>query len=156
MNNKSIKFTNEEFELVMRAIGMLSHIYGVMGDIVDEKYKNKSHKVDALENYLCEKADIFGLNNVVERFEARSVLNIEIGWYKDLIDDLDEFEEYFLYDNLTNKLAWRDFRNKFSKKEIEEMSKRNGGYFGVDIYDFEKKYYDEFDENGYDRLEVKD
>jgi hypothetical protein len=36
------------------------------------------------------------------------------------------------------------------------MAKENHGYFGVALYDYEKKYWDEFEKNGFERLEVKE
>ena len=36
------------------------------------------------------------------------------------------------------------------------MSRKNDGYLGVPLYDFEKKYYDEFNENEYERLFIKE
>jgi len=156
MSRNNINLSNEEFELVMRAVGILSHMYGVMGDMVDENYKKKAEEINELENLLCDRASDFGLKEITDEFESKKVINMESKWYKKLIKDLDEFEEYSLFDNLSNKLGWRDFYRKYSKKEIEEMGKRNNGYFGVDVYNFEKKYYDEFNKNGFERLEIKE
>lgn len=150
--NKNIELNNEQFENLLKAVGILSHMYGIMGDMVDEKYKKKSEELEKLERFLCSKTKDFGLDNVVERYGGHEVINMESEWHQDFMEDLEEYEEYCLFDNLSNKLGWRDFKNKFSQEEIEEMRKRNGGYFGVDIYDFEEKYYDEFNEHGFDRL----
>lgn len=57
---------------------------------------------------------------------------------------------------LANELAWRDFKRKHSNEEITEMSKENGGYFGVPLYDYEKKYWDEFEKRGFERLEIRE
>lgn len=54
-------------------------------------------------------------------------------------------EEFDVHDTLSNKLAWRDFRQDHSSEEINQMKKENGGYFGVSLYDYEKKYWDEFE-----------
>jgi hypothetical protein len=59
-----------------------------------------------------------------------------------------------MYDRLANKLAWRDFHENHSEEEIKKMSKENGGYFGVALYDYEKKYWDELDERGITRLKI--
>lgn len=156
MKTNNIELSSKEFELLLKGVGILSHMYGLMGDFVDDKYKKKSEELDRLENVLCEKASEFNLKNIVKEFEGRKLIDIESDWYNKLIEDLKEFEEYSLFDTLSNKLAWRDFHRKHSKEEIEEMRKRNGGYFGVDIYEFEKKYYDEFNDHEYERLEIKE
>ena len=71
-----------------------------------------------------------------------------------ILDVVSEYDDWQLCENLASKLARRDFLNTFSKKEIEIMGTKNGGYFGVELYDFEKKYYDEFNKFEYDRMYV--
>lgn len=54
-----------------------------------------------------------------------------------------------------NKLAWRDFHEKFTLEEIEKMSKKHGGYLGIELHPFEEKYWREFEENDYTRLRIE-
>jgi hypothetical protein len=58
-------------------------------------------------------------------------------------------------DGIANELAWRDFRRDHTEAELKKMSKENHDYFGVELYDYEKKYWDEFEKYGYKRLEIK-
>ena len=69
---------------------------------------------------------------------------------------MDDYDECELLNGLANKLAWRDFRRDYSETEREEMAEKNGGYFGVPLYAYEKKYWDEFEKYEYDRLEIKE
>jgi hypothetical protein len=73
---------------------------------------------------------------------------------KIILPILDDYDEHELFNGLANKLAWRDFGREHSKSEITEMAKKNSGYFGVALYDYEKRYWDEFEKYDYDRLEV--
>ena len=58
-----------------------------------------------------------------------------------------EYDDYILYESLSNKLALRDFRLKYTEEEISKIAKKHNGYIGVEMHPFEKKYWDEFDKN---------
>jgi hypothetical protein len=76
--------------------------------------------------------------------------------YESLMEFITEYDDLSLHQHLANKLAWRDFQSAHSEKEIEEIRKNNGGYFGVDIHPFEEKYWNEFEAHEYSRLKIQD
>ena len=106
---------------------------------------------DVLEELLSH-AKSFDFESNVEKFENKPVLKEK--YIEKILDVISEYDDWQLCENLASKLAWRDFHNIFSKEEIEKMGAKNGGYFGVELYDFEKKYYDEFNKYEYDRVFV--
>lgn len=121
----------------------------------DTDYKKRSDKMEKLEEYFLQYAGDFDCEKLVQDYRGVNILNDEV--YEEQISPIiDDYDEFNLQDSLASKLAWRDFKNDHSEKEIEEMLEKNGGYFGVQLYDYEKGYWEEFENHEYDRLCVKD
>ncbi|EKE21706.1 MAG: hypothetical protein ACD_7C00153G0009 [uncultured bacterium] len=140
-----IDFTKEQYRNLMTMISIADGVVGILGDVIPEKdYKKLSGKMEELETYLLGYASDFDCNEFLDE-----------DFYEDkILPIVSDFEEYSTHDNLSNDLAWRDFRREHTQEELDNMAKENGGYFGVALYDYEKKYWDEFEKNGYDRLEI--
>ena len=137
--------------------GIANSILGVLGDMTEGEadYKKRSDKMEELEEYFLQYAGDFGCDEFVETREGKNVFDDEM-YEECILSIIDDYDEFVLFDSLANKLAWRDFNRDHTEEEMDNMAKENGGYFGVAIYDYEKKYWDEFEKNGFDRLEVKD
>ncbi|MEK9175656.1 MAG: hypothetical protein AAB795_03660 [Patescibacteria group bacterium] len=149
-----ININKTQYENIVKALEISSFVYGNLSDFVDEKYKKDVNTLENVQKDLLEHAKEFHFNKNTENFEGKIILREE--YYEKLLDDLFLYDDHQLFENLANKLGWRDFKRKFTKEEIEKMSEKYNGYLGVPIYDFEKKYYDEFNKHEYDRLEVKE
>lgn len=151
-----IELSKKQYSDLIMISAISGGIFGILGDVfTGTNYKKRSEDMDKLEKHLLSYAKDFGHSGLVERFEGEELLN-EKFYEQQVLPILDDYEEFALFDGLANGLAKRDFRRDHSSTEIQKMSKKNGGYFGVDLYDYEKKYYDEFDKHGYDRLEITD
>jgi len=109
--------------------------------------------MEKLEEYFLQYATDFSCENFVEDFEGKNVLKDSF-LIKRIMSILDEYDEYQVFDSLVNKLAWRDFKREHSENEIVNMSKKNGGYFGVEINEYEERYWKEFENFGVKRLEI--
>ncbi|MCX6812302.1 MAG: hypothetical protein NTW79_01610 [Candidatus Berkelbacteria bacterium] len=140
---------------MVTAVGISGGVFGILGDMFDSNYKKRSTANDKLESYLLSFANDFDFENLVEDFDGGKVLS-EKTYENKILPILTDYEEFSVYDGLSHELARRDFDKTYSKSEINKMAKKNGNYFGAEMYDFEKKYWDEFDKNGYDRLEIKE
>lgn len=149
-----INITKKQYETLLKTIAVSQFVYGALGDFVDEKYKKESTKLEELERHLASHAKDFGFEEITEEFEGERVIKMEGDWYHSIYEDIEEYDEYKLFQNLANKLGWRDFRRDHTKEEIDKMAEESGGYLGVPLYDYEKKYYDEFSEHDYSRLEI--
>ncbi len=161
MNKKTpspvnISFSKKEYATLVPALSMVGTIYALLGDMVDEKYKKKSDEIEAVESLVLRHAQEAGYSEEIYEGDGKLSLFSESKAYGRMGDDLDEFEEWSFYDKLATKLAWRDFSAAHSEKEIRAMAEERGGYLGVPLYDFEKRYYDEFATHDVDRLEVVD
>lgn len=149
-----IEFTEEQYRKLIMMVNMANGVLGLLGDhIEDKKYKEISDRAEEVENYLLGFSKDFDCGDLVENWKGKIVLNDRAS--KKFQEIMDDYDDFILFDSLANKLAWRDFRKTYSEEEINKMVEKSGGYFGVEIYNFEKKYWDEFDVYGLDRLEIK-
>jgi hypothetical protein len=149
-----IELTKGQYKNLIRMVNTTNSILGLLSDhIEDERYKIMSKEAEVIENYLLSFAKDFECDDLVESWEGKIILNDKTN--EQFHEILDDYDDFILFDSLVNKLAWRDFYRDHSESEIREMAKRNKSYFGVELYDYEKKYWDEFEKYGYDRLEIK-
>lgn len=150
-----INITKEQYKNLIKGIAIANSVMGILGDAVsEEEYKSQSDDLEELENYLLQYADDFGCREFVQ-YDGECVI-LDDEFYEDkIMSIMGDYEEYIAYDFFANELAWRDFKRDYSEEEIKKMAEKNGDYFGVELYDYEKKYWDEFEENGVERVDVK-
>jgi len=152
----NIEFTKEQYKDLIAMVALGNGIVGILGDVLpDTDYKKRSHKTEKLENYLVQFADEFGVKGIADKetFEDRVVLDDDY-FGKKIMPVIFDYEDFATHDTLSKELAMRDFRNDHTEEEIKKMSEESGGYLGVETFDYEKKYWDEFDEYGFERLEI--
>lgn len=149
-----INITNKQYRELIIMSGIANAVLGILGDGIEEPdYKSQSKETEKLEEYLLQFANDFGCNDLVEDFEGKKVLK-EKFFDKLIMAVLDDYDEIELFDGLANKLAWRDFRKDHTETEIQKMGGKTG-YLGPQLYNYEKKYWDEFENHDYNRLEIK-
>lgn len=133
----------------MNALQIAGTVYGIMGDMVDEKYKKQSGELDKLESYLLENAEELGLHEMVDTFRGKNVVDEQ--YLMKAIADLSEYEEYSFWDILARKLADRDLLRKLGEEELRALDEME--YINAE-YPIEDGYHKEFDEHGLDRLKI--
>jgi len=152
----NIELTKEQYETLLTTSGIGSAILGILGDALagdEADYKKQGQEADALEKHLLGHAVAFGVDVQTEEFEGETVFTDEE--YTSRIQSvLNAFEDFVMHDTLPKELAWRDFRSEHNREEIRKMAKKNHGYFGVELYPYEKRYWDEFERAGFDRLVI--
>jgi len=151
-----INITKEQYKELIDMLAIANGIVSVLGDVMPETdYKKRSDKMDDIENHFLQFADDFGIVKLTQNNEYEGKITLDDEYYENkILPIITDYEEFATQDTLSHELAWRDFRKEHSEKEMKEMKKENGGYFGVNLYAYEKKYWDEFEENGYDGLEI--
>lgn len=149
-----INLTKEQYKNLIEMSAVANSVLGILSDgLPDTDYKKRSETMEKLEEYLLQFANEFACEDIVQDHAGKNILNDE--YYENaILPVMSDYDEYELFNGLAKKLAWRDFELDHSEFQIEEMGKKNGGYFGVALYDYEKKYWDEFEKYDYDRLEV--
>ncbi len=151
-----IDLTKEQFRNLIIMVGVANTVFGNLADALpDRDYKEESLEMDALESHFLEYAEDFGCAELAQDDEGDISLSDEI-YEEYIMPIMDDYDEHQLFDNLANKLAWRDLKNTHTADEMKELATKNGNYFGVEIYDYEERYWKEFDEHGFERLVVKE
>lgn len=154
-----INITNKQYKDLIIALGIANSVLGILGDTTPGKegkeYKKHSDRMEELEKNVLQYANDFGHKERVDEFEGETVMDDEF-YENEIMSIINDYDEYTLYSELSGKLAWRDFTREHTEEEMDTMAKKNHGYFGVALYDYEKKYWDEFEEYDYDRLEIRE
>ncbi len=150
-----INITNKQYKNLVLAVGIANNIFGYMGDFIEEpNYKPRAKEMESLRDYLLQFAKDFHCQDLTEVCEGEIVLKEEV-YDKEITAPLDDYDEITLCNELARKLAWRDLKKDHSETEMKKMEEKNGGYFGVELHPYEEKYWNEFDEHDYNRLEIK-
>lgn len=152
-----IEITKEQYENLIKMNSLANAVLETLDDFSgDEKYEKILEENKKLEDYFLNYAKDFNCEKLVEVGEEDEIYLKEEIFENEIMSILSAYDECSLVDFLASNLAWRDFRKKYSQKQIDEMAKKNGGYFGVALSEYEKKYWDEFEKNNFDRLEIKE
>lgn len=144
-----INLTKAQYRLLLDSLHIAGTMYAVLGDMVDEKYKNRSTELDEFEHYFLGFAKEMGVEEAVEEYEGKRSIDFE---YCDAVgDDIREYEEYTMWENLSRHLAERDLRELVSAEDIGKMNQEE---FLLKLMSFEEVYSDEFVERGLERLRI--
>lgn len=148
-NQMKLDFTKKQYETLIWALQITGSIYGVMGDMVDKKYKKKSNKLDELEDHVLGIAKEMGLEDILDEFQGKRVVDEE--YLNKVLDDLNEYEEYSFWDNLARKLAERDLLRKLGREKVRSMDTIE--YIDAE-YPVEDEYHREFETHGLERVKI--
>lgn len=149
------ELNDSESKNLLRMLGSTEAMVGRLNDYINEpKIATKYRIWSKLYEKILQSAQAQGLEYMVEEFEGTFSLNEKE--MDSIMEMQHEYEELCTHLNISNKLAWRDFQATHTAKEIESMSEKNGGYFGVALHPFEERYWNEFEEHDYDRLYLKE
>jgi len=153
-----IELSKQQYKDLVASVAMADTICGLLSDAIEDgeiDYKERAEQIGELQSYLLQFADEFEYGEAVEEYDGEIFMDEEL--YEEEIEPImDDFEDFVLHDRLPNILAWRDFYRDHSDEEREKMSEENGGYFGVELHPYEAKYWNEFDEHGFEHLFIKE
>ena len=150
-----IELNKEQYRNLIIMSSIANTVFGNLGDALPDDYKKESLEMQGLESYLLEYAEDFKCAALAQANEGAVSRSDEV-YEEYVMPIMEDYDEHQLFDGLANKLAWRDFRSTHTEEEKKEMASKNGNYFGVEIYDYEDRYWKEFDEHGFERLVVKE
>lgn len=146
-----INITKKQYEVLIQALETAGCVYGPMSDFVDDKYKKNTKEINEVTEHLLASAKDFDFKHVDE---INGSLCVEDTYSEKMLLDVFDYDEYTLHQNISKALAMRDFYETHGEEKVEKIRKERGGYLGVPLYDFEKKYWDEFEKFGYSRLRI--
>ncbi len=148
-----INISKKQYETLIKSIEVSSFIYGPMSDMVDNKYKKDSDEIEELLNYFLQYTNDFDFD---KNLCKEGDLHLDEDYDDKILEELELYDEQQMFENLAYELGKRDFNNTYSKGEIDKIKEEHGDYLGVPMYEFEKKYCDEINKNGYKRFYIKE
>lgn len=145
-----INLTKKQYRDLIEFLDVANYIYGLSGDMVDEKYKPKSDKLYELIDYFLEFAKDFDSTDIVDEFEGRKFVEEKLS--EKHLEMVLEYDDYVFWEKLAELLSKRDFWRIHGEEKIKKMDDmeiiRGQG-------EIEEKYWKEFEKNGIENLELK-
>jgi len=149
-----IELSKAEYRELLQAVGMANYMFELITDLGGEKkYVSSSKRMNALQDTVSRHAEDFGIYDWAEE-DSDGSFGPSDATLENISAVINDMEEFFAYEHLSNMLAWRDFHREHTREEIENMIEEHHGYFGVLLYDYEERYWNEFDSHGFKRLEI--
>ncbi|EKE19557.1 MAG: hypothetical protein ACD_8C00139G0003 [uncultured bacterium] len=147
-----IELSKKQYRDLVEFLDTANYIYGYAGDVVDDKkYKKKSDDLDGLISHVLESAKDFDSEDLVDEFDGRKFVDEEIS--EKHLDMIFEYDEYIAWEKIVEMLTRRDFVRKYGIEKIRKMSDHERIEKEGEIED---KYWEEVDEHGLERMEIKD
>jgi hypothetical protein len=153
-----INITKKQFESLMMSLEIADTVTGLLSDAYEgedgKKYKERAKRVNELRNVLYSRAKEFGLEKVVEEYKGEWYVSEDSPKSEEYEEIMEDFEEWVVQDVLSRRLGKRDFYRAHTEEELEKIAEEHGGYLGTETYAYEEKYWKEFEEHEYERLEI--
>jgi hypothetical protein len=142
-----IEFTKKQYEALLKIVYLGSWMASSTKEEPAKEY-------EIIEQYILSFAKDFKMENFVgfdkklksyypsEAFEDAT----------DVIDQIDAYDEYKVWETLVLSLAHRDIVKKYGEKKVEQMSEEE---VLEKEYPLIQKYEEEFREHGFDNLYVR-
>ena len=149
-----INFTKKQYEDLIYALEAGFHVYGILGDAVSrENYKERSNRIEELNEYFFSFAEKFGMEDLVEEFRGKIIPKDEFS--EKLFEIMDEYNNETFWHELETRFGQREFDRTKTEEEMREI-RENNGIYPDRIHDLYKGWGKEFEKHGIERLEVVD
>lgn len=146
----TIEINKEQYKSFVKALDIGNSVYGVMGDMVDMKYKKISNQTEKLVSQVLRHAENLGEKDIAEKFMGDVVLSDQLS--EEIMEDLHQFENFAMWDNLASSLAERDLHKIYNPEELEKMDPVK--YFEIKA-SIEETYNKEFEKHGLSRIGIQ-
>lgn len=147
----TLELTDAEYRSLIRAVDIGNSVYGIMGDMVDDKYKTIGDAVDNVQSKLLRYAHEFGMQHEVSEFEGEPTLKDDVTSI--FMEDLLEFEDMAMWEGLANNLAKRDLSRQYSEEEWNRID----DYARIhELCTAESRWAKEFEDFGLERVTVEE
>lgn len=141
-----VNFTKEQFKTLMELV----YLGNWMMTSYHEEIPEEKEQYEAMEEYIFSLAKAFGWTEMAVSDGEGSFPSalFESGGIMDVIDD---YDDYTLWDQLADNLANRDLLNEYGEEALEAMSDQERFVKKDKLY---WSYMDEFGKNGLDRFRL--
>jgi hypothetical protein len=143
-----LELTKAQFRELLKAVIIGVRIREAVGE---ERGTPGWLKMGDIEDYLLSKAEDFGCKNMAENFLGGWIPSDVVSEKMD--EELEEYDEQEFWHRLYVGLGQRDFHRTVTKEE-KEFIKHNNGMFPDRMHEIYKKYSEELEQHGIDRLEI--
>lgn len=146
---QSIELTKKQFEVLLKIV--------YLGNWMVNAYRTKDIKKDYenIESLIFSLAPKFGFAKYMDHEQSDGARYYPTGYFEEETDVSklhDEYDEENFWDELAERLGERDFFEKYSKGEIEKMS-RDERF--TKMYECIDAYSDELERLGLERIRIK-
>ena len=151
-NKKSIEFTKEQFLVLMKTVYLGNWMANANRDGSPEYPHIKEYEV--IEDYIFSLAPQFGFEKYMDHEPRYGDRYFPTGLFEEEIDVNklhDEYDEETFWDELSERLGERDFFKKYSKKDLEKMTKDERYIKSIEC---EIAWEEELENNGIERLGI--
>jgi hypothetical protein len=140
-----IEISNTQHKTLVKALFLANWVVNSC------KTKRPDDEFERLEQHILSQGKFFDLKNV-EFDEKHGKYYHDMDFEQKTLNLLDEFVDVSFWDELTERLAERDFFKAFGEDEIRKMS-RDDRF--TKFYEFADSYEAEFAEHGLDNLVIR-
>ena len=145
-----IEINKKQYNIIIRVLEIAGSIYGVMGDMVDEKYKKPSKDVDDLEEDLFKYAEDYDSLDLFEYYKDKRIISED--YTEEILNDIFDYDEYVFWEKLVEKLARKEIMEKYPEGKIKNMSNEE---FYVLRNSTEEKYWQIVEKSCIKNFELK-
>ncbi len=143
-----INITNKQYALLIKIL--------YLGDWMinaNELEDDRNKEVDEFFSYILSFAKDFGMKDMIDEYKGQYMGSRKLEEDELVQKSIEDYDDEYFWDELTNMMADRDFHRRYSKEEIEAM----GDWIAREEKrdEFVEKYGKEFEKYGLERLEVK-
>ncbi len=142
--------SKRHYNALIKCLWIWGWVYWIMGDMVDEKYKEISEEIDDFKNYILwyHKDFWFDKKNIEEYDNKLSFSDSYMDW---ISDDMSDFNDMEFWEKLSRKFAIKELEEKHWREQLEEMPQE---VFMELLCEVEAKYEKEFEENWFKNVSL--
>lgn len=147
-----MELSKEQFKTLLKLVYLGNWLANASRDGRPENPHKEEY--ETTEDYIFSFAKQFGFGEYVDDEEAGEGKFYPTRMFEeetDIQELIDEYDEETFWDEIIDRLGERDFHRRYSKDEIQKMSREERF---KKLYEFIDKWADEIDENGIERLGI--
>lgn len=145
--NMKIEFTQKQYEALLKIVYLGSWMASSTKEKPEKEYEN-------IEQYILSFAKDFNMEKFVgfDKKQKSYYPSEEFENSTDVVQQIDDYDEYQVWETLVLSLSHRDIVKKYGEKKVEQMSEDE---LLEKEFPLIQKYEEEFREHGFDNLYVR-
>ncbi len=153
----NIELSSDQYRELMITIGIADGVLEMLREGLPEEkngaYIRQSDRIWGLESYLLGYAKDMECEDMVETYGGELTLSDSV-FEEEVTPLLEHYNEYMVYDAMSSELAWRDIVREMGVDNAKKLEEAKDEESLELIQKYESKYWNEFDEHDFTRLEI--